>query len=70
MNAKLIANRALLRLGYQKMTPSHCGVRSVARRGSSMAMAKNVRLVQGKVEETIPNTIPDSIAILRLDTDC
>ena len=27
------------------------------------------RLVQGKVEDTIPKTIPDQIALLRLDTD-
>ncbi len=28
-----------------------------------------LRLVQGKVEDTIPKTIPDQIALLRLDTD-
>ena len=27
------------------------------------------KLVEGKVEETIPGTLPDEIAILRLDTD-
>ena len=27
------------------------------------------RFIQGKVEETIPNTVPGSIALLRLDTD-
>lgn len=31
--------------------------------------AENVILVQGKVEDTIPATIPDEIALLRLDTD-
>lgn len=30
---------------------------------------ENFHLVQGKVEETIPNTIPQQIALLRLDTD-
>jgi O-methyltransferase len=29
----------------------------------------NVRFVQGKVEETIPATLPETIALLRLDTD-
>jgi predicted O-methyltransferase YrrM len=28
-----------------------------------------VRMIAGKVEDTIPNTIPDKIALLRLDTD-
>lgn len=28
-----------------------------------------INFVQGKVEDTIPNTIPDKIAVLRLDTD-
>lgn len=28
-----------------------------------------IRYVVGKVEETIPNSIPDQIAVLRLDTD-
>lgn len=31
--------------------------------------AELVHFVQGRVEETIPGTIPDEIAILRLDTD-
>lgn len=31
--------------------------------------AQNIHYIQGKVEETIPKTIPDKIAILRLDTD-
>jgi len=31
--------------------------------------AQNIVYVKGKVEETIPTTIPKSIAILRLDTD-
>jgi O-methyltransferase len=30
---------------------------------------KRVRLVKGKVEDTIPGTLPDRIALLRLDTD-
>ncbi len=30
---------------------------------------KNIHYVKGKVEETIPQTIPEKIAILRLDTD-
>lgn len=30
---------------------------------------ERIHLVKGKVEETIPNTIPDKIALLRLDTD-
>lgn len=30
---------------------------------------KNFRFVKGKVEDTIPATMPDKIAILRLDTD-
>lgn len=30
---------------------------------------KNIRFVKGKVEETIPSTIPEKIALLRLDTD-
>lgn len=30
---------------------------------------QNIHFVVGKVEETIPNTIPDKIAVLRLDTD-
>lgn len=29
----------------------------------------NISFIKGKVEETIPKNIPDSIAILRLDTD-
>jgi len=29
----------------------------------------HIFFVKGKVEETIPNTIPDRIALLRLDTD-
>jgi O-methyltransferase len=41
----------------------------VRRNMDSCYPSHNVRLVQGKVEETIPKTIPDSIAILRLDTD-
>jgi hypothetical protein len=28
-----------------------------------------IKLIKGKVEETIPNTIPDKISLLRLDTD-
>ncbi len=28
-----------------------------------------IHIVQGKVEETIPETIPDDVALLRLDTD-
>jgi len=32
-------------------------------------MDKDVHLVKGKVEDTIPHTIPKEIAILRLDTD-
>ncbi len=31
--------------------------------------SENLILVRGKVEETIPGTIPDKIALLRLDTD-
>lgn len=31
--------------------------------------ADQITLVEGKVEETIPATIPDQIALLRLDTD-
>jgi O-methyltransferase len=27
------------------------------------------KLIEGKVEDTIPNTVPDEIALLRLDTD-
>jgi O-methyltransferase len=30
---------------------------------------ERVRLVEGKVEETIPAQVPDTIAVLRLDTD-
>ncbi|MCB9225112.1 MAG: TylF/MycF/NovP-related O-methyltransferase [Crocinitomicaceae bacterium] len=30
---------------------------------------KNIEFVKGKVEETIPQTIPSAIALLRLDTD-
>ena len=30
---------------------------------------ENISFIKGKVEETIPNTIPDHIALLRLDTD-
>lgn len=29
----------------------------------------NIHFIYGKVEDTIPNTIPDKIALLRLDTD-
>lgn len=29
----------------------------------------NIRMIKGKVEDTIPATIPDKIAVLRLDTD-
>jgi hypothetical protein len=29
----------------------------------------NVKMIKGKVEDTIPGTIPEKIAILRLDTD-
>lgn len=31
--------------------------------------SENINYVKGKVEDTIPSTIPDKIAILRLDTD-
>jgi O-methyltransferase len=31
--------------------------------------SKHIHLVQGKVEDTIPGVIPESIAVLRLDTD-
>ena len=30
---------------------------------------ENIKLVKGKVEDTIPGTMPDKIAMLRLDTD-
>lgn len=30
---------------------------------------KNIKFIKGKVEDTIPNDIPDKISILRLDTD-
>jgi O-methyltransferase len=30
---------------------------------------ENIKFIKGMVEETIPNVIPDKIAILRLDTD-
>jgi hypothetical protein len=39
----------------------------------TMAMStfpnEQIRFVQGKVEETLPQTRPESIALLRLDTD-
>ena len=31
--------------------------------------AENIIFVKGKVEETIPNTIPEKVSLLRLDTD-
>jgi O-methyltransferase len=31
--------------------------------------ASNIKFIKGKVEETIPEHIPDNIALLRLDTD-
>lgn len=31
--------------------------------------AKKIKFVKGKVEDTIPGTIPEKIALLRLDTD-
>jgi O-methyltransferase len=31
--------------------------------------AQNIHFIKGKVEETIPNSAPESISILRLDTD-
>lgn len=31
--------------------------------------AENLRLVKGRVEDTLQGTIPDQIALLRLDTD-
>ena len=31
--------------------------------------AEKVRFVRGRVEDTIPGVVPDSIALLRLDTD-
>lgn len=31
--------------------------------------SQNIKYIAGMVEDTIPNTIPDKIAILRLDTD-
>jgi hypothetical protein len=31
--------------------------------------SEKITYIQGKVEETIPNTLPNKIAILRLDTD-
>jgi O-methyltransferase len=37
--------------------------------GSTGYPLPQVRFVRGKVEDTIPGTIPESIAILRLDTD-
>jgi len=30
---------------------------------------ENIRLVKGKVEDTLPGVVPDQIALLRLDTD-
>lgn len=30
---------------------------------------ENIVFVKGKVKETIPNVIPESISLLRLDTD-
>lgn len=30
---------------------------------------ENIKFIKGKVEETIPETVPDKIALLRLDTD-
>ena len=30
---------------------------------------QNIHLIEGKVEETIPGTLPESICLLRLDTD-
>ena len=51
-------------------------VRSVARRATVVRNLENAvypfdlfRLVEGKVEETIPGRMPDKIALLRLDTD-
>jgi len=31
--------------------------------------ARNIRYIKGRVEETIPQHVPESIAVLRLDTD-
>lgn len=40
---------------------------------STMALstypASNIHFIKGKVEDTIPDTLPDKIALLRLDTD-
>ncbi|MDB4992168.1 MAG: macrocin O-methyltransferase [Parcubacteria group bacterium] len=36
---------------------------------STQYPAENISYVKGKVEDTIPQTIPESIALLRLDTD-
>jgi O-methyltransferase len=35
----------------------------------SQFASDRVHFVQGKVEDTIPNVVPESIALLRLDTD-
>jgi len=37
--------------------------------GSTGYPSEKIHFVQGKVEETIPQTMPDKIALLRLDTD-
>ncbi len=36
---------------------------------STQYPAENISYIKGKVEDTIPQTIPESIALLRLDTD-
>jgi O-methyltransferase len=44
--------------------------REAPRRGISWAYPlRKLKLMKGRVEETIPATIPVSIALLRLDTD-
>ena len=58
------------RRGEDASTWCRAGVEEVRRvlEGTGYDSAK-LRLIQGKVEETIPRHAPDSIALLRLDTD-
>lgn len=63
---------AQLLAAEQKGTGVWCeaGIEDVTQvmKETGYAMSK-VHLVKGKVEDTIPSTIPDEIALLRLDTD-
>ena len=55
---------------YWKRIECYSTLKEVEHNIYSLGYPKNeINFIQGKVEETIPGTIPEKIAVLRLDTD-